>query len=132
MSDASGGSTSPPSAGSDRRQSERHIACFPAALERPDGENRPSLIRDLSETGVLLLVRTTKIAVGDRVELELYISEDTGTHRRAAGHVVRVEELNPKEAGPWLRRVAVQFDEPLTVYAADIDAFRERAARLGL
>jgi hypothetical protein len=99
---------------------------------RPDGAQRPSLIRDLSETGVLLLVRTTKIAVGDKVKLELYIAEDADTHRVAGGCVVRVEEVDSEDAGPWLRRVAIQFDTPLTVYAADIKAFHERAARLGI
>jgi hypothetical protein len=122
--------TDPPP--SDRRTGERHLACFPASLERIDGEHRASLIRDLSQSGVLLLVRTTKIAVGERVKLQLYIAEDMETHRAASGQIVRVEELSEREAGPWLRRVAVQFDEPLTVYAADIDAFRERAARLGI
>jgi hypothetical protein len=117
---------------SDRRSGERHLACFPASLERADGEQRPSLIRDLSETGVLLLVRTTKIATGDRVKLQLYITEDSETHRLAEGHVVRVEEVGADDAGPWLRRVAVRFDAPLTVYAADIKAFRERAIRLGI
>lgn len=122
--------TAPPP--SDRRSGERHLACFPAELRRPDGEQRPSIIRDLSESGVLLLVRTTKIGVGDRVRLQLYISDDTTTPREASGRVVRVEELTPGDAGPWLRRVAVHFDEPLTMYAADIASFRERAERLGL
>jgi hypothetical protein len=124
-------SDSAPPPPSERRAGERHLACFPAELRRPDGEQRPSVIRDLSESGVLLLVRTTKIAVGDHVRLALYISEDDSTAREAAGRVVRVEELVPGDAGPWLRRVAVQFDTPLTVYAADIESFRQRAKRLG-
>lgn len=117
---------------SERRAGERHLACFPASLERPDGEQRPSIIRDLSESGAMLLVRTTKITVGDVVKLQLYIAEDTTTYRDAAARVVRVEELLPGDAGPWLRRVAVQFEAPLTMYAEEIRAFRERAERLGL
>jgi hypothetical protein len=117
---------------SNRRIGERYLACFPAALTRPDGEQRPSIIRDLSESGALLLVRTTKIAVGDEVTLQLYITEDAGTFRPAKGKVVRVEDLAPGDAGPWLRRVAVHFDEALTMYAQEIASFRERAARLGL
>jgi len=117
---------------SERRVGERHLACFPAALERPDGEQRPSIIRDLSESGALLLVRTTKVAVGDEVKLQLYITDEASTFRPASGKVVRVEELAPGDAGPWLRRVAVHFDQPLTMYAQEITAFRERAARLGL
>lgn len=117
---------------SDRRAGERHLACFPAALERPDGEHRPSIIRDLSESGALLLVRTTKIAVGDAVKLQLYIADDASTFREAQGKVVRVEQLSPGDAGPWLRRAAVHFDEPLTMYAEEIRSFQERAERLGL
>jgi hypothetical protein len=117
---------------SDRRAGDRHLACFPAALHRPDGEQRPSIIRDLSESGALLLVRTTKISVGDRVKLELYIADDVSTFREAQGQVVRVEHLAPGDAGPWLRRAAVHFDEPLTMYAEEIRSFQERAERLGL
>lgn len=117
---------------SDRRVGERHLACFPAALERPDGEQRPSIIRDLSESGALLLVRTTKLAVGDVVKLQLFIAEDASTFRPATGHVVRVEALAPGDAGPWLRRVGVHFTEPLTMYAEEIRLFGERAVRLGL
>jgi hypothetical protein len=116
---------------SDRRVGERHLACFPAALERPDGEHRPSVIRDLSESGALLLVRTSKIAVGDELKLQLFIAEDASLSRPAVGHVVRIEEITPGDAGPWLLRVAVQFTEPLTMYADEIKLFRERADRLG-
>jgi hypothetical protein len=117
---------------SNRRADERHMACFPASLERPDGEQRSSIIRDLSESGALLLVRTTKIAVDDPVKLELYITADPATYRLATAKVVRVEELVPGDAGPWLRRVGVRFDEPLSMYAGDIETFHERARRLGL
>jgi hypothetical protein len=117
---------------SERRTGERHLACFPASLERPDGEQRPSIIRDLSESGALLLVRTTKIATGDSIKLQLYITDDPTTFRQATARVVRVEDLLPGDAGPWLRRVGVHFDEPISMYAADIAAFHERALRLGV
>jgi hypothetical protein len=123
--------TAPPPS-SDRRAGVRHLACFPASLERPDGEHRPSIIRDLSESGALLLVRTTKLSVGDEVKLQLYIADDPAAYRDATGRVVRVEELTPGDAGPWLRRVGVQFISPLTMYAEEIQTFRERAERLGL
>jgi hypothetical protein len=116
----------------DRRLETRHLACFPASIERVDGEQRAAIIRDLSESGVLLLIRSTKIDVGDRVQLQLYLTEEGETHRPASGSVVRVEELSPAAAGPWMLRVAVRFDEPLPVEPADIAAFHERAARLGL
>jgi hypothetical protein len=124
------GDTAPPP--SERRIGERYLACFPASLERSDGEQRPSIIRDLSESGALLLVRTTKVALGDEVKLQLFIADDASTFRPATGHVVRVETLAPGDAGPWLRRVAVHFAEPLTMYADEVRLFRERAERLGL
>ena len=117
---------------SDRRAGERYLACFPAELERPDGEHRPSIIRDLSESGALLLVRTTKVAVGDEVRLQLYIAEDASTFREARARVVRVENLSPGDAGPLLRRVAVHFDAPLTMYADEVKSFQERVERLGI
>ena len=117
---------------SDRRAGERHLSCFPAALERPDGEQRPSIIRDLSESGALLLVRTAKIAVGDEVKLQLYIADDPNVFRAAAGRVVRIEQVTAGEAGPWRQRVAVHFSEPLTMYADEIRRFRELAERLHL
>jgi PilZ domain len=117
---------------SNRRTGERYLACFPASVERPDGEQRPAIIRDLSESGALLLVRTTKINVTDSIKLQLYITDDAETFRLATAKVVRVEELAPGDAGPWLRRVGVQFDEPISMYASDIEAFHRRVQRLGL
>ena len=70
--------------------------------------------------------------MGDLIKLQLYIADDAATFRLATAKVVRVEELAPGDAGPWLRRVGVQFDEPISMYAADIAAFHERALRLGL
>ena len=121
--------TQPPS---DRRAGVRYLACFPASLHRPDGEQRPSIIRDLSEVGALLLVRTTKISIGDAIKLQLYIADDATTFREATAKVVRVEALVPGESGPWLRRVAVQFHTPISMYADEIAAFHERARKLGI
>jgi hypothetical protein len=70
--------------------------------------------------------------VGDPIKLQLYITDDPTTFRLATAKVVRVEELIPGDMGPWLRRVGVHFDEPLSMYAKDIEAFHERALRLGL
>ena len=124
-------SSQPPAEAPDRRLDARHLACFPASIERVDGEQRVAIIRDLSESGVLLLIRTTKLEIGDRVVLQLYIAEDSETFRPATGHIVRIEELEPAATGPWMVRVAVHFDEPLPVGDADIVAFRERVERLG-
>jgi len=90
-----------------------------------------AIIRDLSESGVLLLIRTSKIEVGDKVQLHLYIAEDSETYRSATGHVVRAEELEAAATGPWMLRVAVHFEQPFAVGDTEIAAFRERIERLG-
>src|SRR4030088_2062447 len=104
-------SAPPPS--SDRRSGDRHLACTMACLERPDGEQRPALVHDLSESGALLLVRSTKVFVDDEVPLHLLVPDSEDQTRIVQSIVVRVEELAPSDAGPWLRRVAVRFHEPL-------------------
>src|SRR5579883_776737 len=101
---------------SERRTGIRHLACFAASVERPDGKTRTAMIRDLSESGALVLVRTNKLAVGDPVKLELYIMDDPKEFRTASGHVVRVELLGEKAAGLWSRKIAVEFDAPITIY----------------
>jgi hypothetical protein len=103
-----------------------------AALERPDGEQRPALVHDLSETGAMLLVRSNKVFLEDQVALHLLVPDADQQTRVVHGLVVRVEELSPRDSGPWLRRVAVRFHEPLQMYAAEIEGFRQRAERLGI
>jgi c-di-GMP-binding flagellar brake protein YcgR len=111
---------------SERRIGARYLACYPASIVRPDGQERQSLIRDISVSGVLLLVNTAKLIVGDVIQLRLFITSDVSAFHSTSGRVVRVEEL-PEGSLPWTRRVAVQFDEVLEKYADDIDAFKERS-----
>ena len=103
-----------------------------ASLERPDGEQRPALVHDLSESGALLLVRTTKVEVEDHVGLHLQSSEGGEGERVAQGVVVRVEALAPGESGPWMRRVAVRFAQPFRMRETEIENYRRRAERLGI
>jgi hypothetical protein len=103
-----------------------------AAVERPDGQQRPALVHDLSESGALLLIRTTKIGVDDEVTLHLYAPNDAEAARVARGRVVRVEEVAPGDSGPWLRRIGVRFVEPIHMVAEEIEGFRKRAERLGM
>jgi PilZ domain-containing protein len=119
--------SSPPP--SDRRGGERHLACFPAAIEREAGSQRSAMIHDLSVTGALLLVRR-EIPAGERVRLQLYILEDINKFHVASGKVVRGEPLADDAIGLWSHRIAVQFDEPITMYEAEINALTEREKRL--
>jgi hypothetical protein len=117
---------------SERRIGIRHFACFPAYVERPDGEKRTAMIHDLSASGALLVVRA-KLQVDDAVSLELYVTADPDSPTRAASaKVVRVEPLGPKALGLWSHKVAVQFDEPLVGFEAEIKALEERQRKIGL
>jgi hypothetical protein len=102
-----------------------------ASLERPDGEQRAALVHELSESGALLLVRTTRINVKDEVVLHLH-EVHVGETSMARGVVVRVEELPAGESGPWLRRVAMRFLKPLQMRDTQIEGFRRRVERLGI
>src|ERR1022692_1690800 len=62
--------SSPPP--SDRRGGERHIACFPAYIEREAGSTHTTMIHDLSVTGALLLGRRALPPVGPPPLLRFY------------------------------------------------------------
>jgi len=87
------------------------------------------MILDLSVTGVLMLVRN-ELPHGERVRLHLFILEDITHFRVATGRVARCEPLGDNAVGLWSCRIGVQFDEPLTMYEAEIRTLAERAARL--
>ena len=126
------GSTTDGPPPSNRRTGDRYIACAMATLERPDGEQRSALVHDLSESGALLLARTTKIGNGDEITIVLQAHDGDDAPKTVQGVVVRVEALSPGDEGPWLRRVAVRFLEPVPMYAEEIERFRQRTLRLGI
>jgi hypothetical protein len=97
---------------------------------RDDGSHRDSLIRDISVSGVLLLVNTSRLKVDDKIDLRLFISDDFHTFRTATGKVVRIEELPPGSM-PWTHKVAVKFDEVLVDCQTEIDAFKDKSESIG-
>lgn len=114
----------------DRRVDERHFACFPAHIER-SGSTRMALIRDLSVSGALLLTRE-KLAVGDHIALNLYLTEDMDRARRVAAHVVRVEPRAGDRDDVWHHSTAVHFDEPLLDCEPEIKELAARQEALGV
>ena len=117
---------------SERRIGVRHFACFPAHIERTGDVKRTAMMHDLSVTGALLVVNA-RLAVGDVVSLQLYVSGDADARtRNTHARVVRVEPLEPAARGIWSHRVAVQFGEPLDDFEAEIKALGERQRQLGL
>ena len=118
---------------SERRIGGRHFACFPAHVDQPHGERGLAMINDLSVSGAQLVVRAD-LKVGDRVSLQLYVTGDPDdSHTRATrARIVRCEPLDAAARGAWTHRVAVQFDEPLKDFEAEIKALEERQLQLGL
>lgn len=115
----------------DRRSEERHFACFPAHIQRPGGSTRMALIHDLSVSGALILTRA-KLAVGDHLVLNLYLTDDMSQVRRAPAHVVRVEPRTGKRAEVWHHSVAVQFEDQLVDCEAAIKEIADRQEALGV
>ncbi len=116
----------------ERRIGVRHFACFPAHIERTGDVKRTAMMHDLSISGAMLVVNA-RLAVGDVVSLQLHVSGDADARSRSThARVVRVERLEPAARGIWSHKVAVQFDEPLLDFEADIKALGERQRQLGL
>ncbi len=115
----------------DRREETRHIACFPAHIQRDGGSTRSALIRDLSVTGVFLLTRA-KFEVGAPIRLNLYLSESVKEPRVATGRVVRFQKRGRELAELWPYGVAVQLDEPLRDCEAEIRDLEARQAEIGI
>jgi hypothetical protein len=103
----------------DRRGDERHAVCLPVYLEPEASPPLPSMTRDISATGALLLGRQV-LPPGERVKLQIFILEHLSESRVATGWVVRSEPLDGHAASLWSHRIAVQFEEPLMMRDAEI------------
>jgi hypothetical protein len=121
----------PPKA-ANRRVSDRHFACFPSLIGTPaDGvvDDRIVMICDVSVTGARLFTRNAEVLIGQRLDLDIFSSDDPkAPPRPVVAHVVRVEELDFQ--GLWTHSVAVKFDKPLTDFEAEIKAIAARQAKL--
>jgi len=131
MIDRSDKRSEPPPDLEERRAGERHLACFPAHIQRNSGSTRMALIRDLSVTGALLLTRAD-LKVGETIRLSLYLREDATEAVPASGHVVRFEDREAERAEVWHHCAAIHFDEPLRGHEDEIRALAQRQAELGV
>jgi hypothetical protein len=107
----------------ERRQSPRHVACFPVE-ERAHEETRThtAVIRELSVTGAQILAQK-KREVGDEIDLSLYL-KDGQTPREVVARVVRMERRDDAGLWPWL--TVVTFAEPLTEIEKEIVELAEK------
>ncbi|MFI5302804.1 MAG: PilZ domain-containing protein [Polyangiales bacterium] len=118
----------------DRRQSQRHIACFPAHIQRSEDEAtkpRTAMIKDLSIHGAFLLTRGN-FTVGAPISLALYLSSNDTDPKHVEGTVVRVTTRPLDRADFWHFDVAVQFHEPQSGIEAEIEKLADRQAALGI
>jgi len=98
-------------------------------VEQPDDEKLTAMIADLSETGVRLLVRRAPWAVGDELHLGLHVTlkRQLDEPHIVTGHVKRIEALPEERVGLWTHQVAVEFNEPIVLSAAEREAMAARA-----
>ncbi|MBI5549124.1 MAG: PilZ domain-containing protein [Deltaproteobacteria bacterium] len=89
---------------------------FLAKIEAHGNDGRAAMVRDLSETGAMLLTRA-QLQVGERVRLTLLPSEASFAGATALLNRVveaRVARVGPcSEGSPWRCAVGVQFERPL-------------------
>ena len=122
----------PESDSPDRRRATRHVACFAAQVEHPERKKSEiAMIHDLSSTGCLLLTRKP-YAVGNAVQLAMYTTSADEVARTVSGRVVRVVRREFDRSDLWRHSAAVQFDEPITDFEADIEAVAAARAKRGL
>lgn len=88
--------------------------CIPAYVQRTETGPHIALIRDISLSGALILIRK-RLVVTEPLDLSLHLRAevDTGPVREARASVVRLETLEPDRAGLWLHAAGVRFDEPM-------------------
>lgn len=122
----------PAGADGERRASTRHFACSPSYIDKPDGgraDPRVVMIQDVSVTGARLLTRDVDVEIGERLELDIYASEDPNAAPRSVGaEVVRVQEIDFQ--GLWTHAIGVRFTPPLDDFEAEIEAIAARQAKL--
>jgi len=111
----------------ERRTDERFLACFAAAVEHDAARTRSALIEDVSVSGARLLTRA-RVEQDDTVRLEITLSDDEPALDVTA-RVVRVESVS---STLWTKRIAVEFDTPLTAYEEAIKAISEQQTSQGI
>lgn len=112
----------------ERRSHDRHFVCIPAYVKRRQTGPHIALIRNISLSGALILIRK-RLEVAESLDLSLHLlpDEEGGPVRQARANVVRSAPLDDLRVGLWRHSVGVSFDAPL----ADIeDDIRNVSARL--
>ncbi|MCB9596144.1 MAG: PilZ domain-containing protein [Sandaracinaceae bacterium] len=94
----------------ERRSAKRHALWVPVELKQGEDVYMLAISRNISLTGVLVVVGA-QLEAGERVELTLTVP--SSEPRTAAGEIVRVQVNEEDPDGLWKYLLAVRFDEPV-------------------
>ncbi|MBW2533750.1 MAG: PilZ domain-containing protein [Deltaproteobacteria bacterium] len=117
----------------ERRDFARHFVCIPAYVQREQTGPHIALIRNISLSGALILIRKP-LQVDESLDLSLHLNaeDESAPAHEARATVVRTEPLAERRAGLWSHSVGVRFPEPLVAIEDEIKAVSARlAARYG-
>ena len=117
----------------ERRSHTRHFVCIPAYVQRAETGPHIALIRDISLSGALILIRK-RLVVPEPLDLSLHLrlEDGGGPVRESRASVVRIEQLTDDRAGLWRHAVGVRFEEPMDDIEAQIhDVSAQLIARFG-
>lgn len=95
----------------DNRKHHRHIAWFPARIERSHAVTRLGITHNISQGGALIVCNSTW-SEGDVVTMTLRVP-GSFEEKTVAGRVVRVELNTEDPDGAFPHKIAIQFDETM-------------------
>jgi len=93
-----------------RRSALRHLVVVPVQIDSAQRKERLGVTRDVSGSGTRFL-SNSKFAVGERLQVTFYVSDQKGASKRWQGEVVRVEAL--PSGLQWRYAMALRFDESM-------------------
>lgn len=115
----------------ERRSTDRHLSCIPAALDSAEESQDLALIRDVSARGARILTRT-ELSLGEAVTLHLYLGKAGEGPRAASGRIVRVDRRDPDASEVWRWELGVEFESPISDYEQEIEDLTRRQEAAGV
>ncbi len=94
----------------ERRESKRHTLWVPIEVRQGQEIQMLAVSRNISASGVLVVVGAT-LEVGGRVELKLQVPGEDD--EELSGEIVRVEVNAEDPDGLWRYQLAIRFDQPV-------------------
>jgi hypothetical protein len=115
----------------ERRTHSRQLTCIPAYFETKSDSQDLALIRDVSVSGARLYARV-KLDADQPVTLHLYLGKESEPPRQVSGRAVRIDRRESSLADVWGWEIGVEFDEPISQYATEIEELCRRQEAVGV